>query len=199
MAESKRNTRGTQTFYALKDGLLALLEEKPSTEITVDEICQRCGVTKGAFYHHFSSREELLAQVYTAKMNNYMADAIRRAQKDYPGEPALQIRAWVNAIMDFSIRYRGDICKHLYKGTHSRGWLHIVSDWNALAQAQLSQWQSEGLLRNDVSAHDLHAFCDSFTYGFSALFAAEYVQNPIPGVLVESFVNTLLPSTAREK
>lgn len=199
MAESKRNTRGTQTFYALKDGLLALLEEKPSTKITVDEICQRCGVTKGAFYHHFSSREELLGQVYTAKMSGYMAHAIRRAQEDYPGEPAKQIRIWVEALMDFSIKYRGDICKHLYKGAHSSGWLHIVSDWNTLAQTQLSTWQSEGLLRNDVSADDLHAFCDSFTYGFSALFAAEYVQNPIPAVLVESFVNTLLPPSPSER
>lgn len=194
METVKRNTRGNQTFYALKDSLLALLEEKGAAQITVDDICQRCGVTKGAFYHHFNSREELLAQVYTAKMNDYIVDKIRQAQSEYPDRPDKQIRSWVDAIMGFSVQHRGDICRYLYKGSHSSTWQHIVSDWNSLVQAQLSKWHAQGLLRGDVTAEELHAYCDSFTYGFSALFSAEYIRRPIPPALVDSFIRTLFPA-----
>lgn len=43
----------------LLDAALAVIREKGYAATSVDELCQRAGVTKGAFFHHFRSKEDL--------------------------------------------------------------------------------------------------------------------------------------------
>jgi len=43
----------------LLDAALSLLREKGFSATTVDDLCARAGVTKGAFFHHFKSKQEL--------------------------------------------------------------------------------------------------------------------------------------------
>jgi TetR/AcrR family transcriptional repressor of nem operon len=43
----------------LLDAALRLLREKGYNATTVDDLCAAAGVTKGAFFHHFSSKEDL--------------------------------------------------------------------------------------------------------------------------------------------
>ena len=43
----------------LLDAAIAVIRTKGYSATTVDKICQAAGVTKGAFFHHFKSKEEL--------------------------------------------------------------------------------------------------------------------------------------------
>lgn len=43
----------------LLDAALSLIREKGYSAMTVDDLCERAGVTKGAFYHHFGAKEDL--------------------------------------------------------------------------------------------------------------------------------------------
>ena len=43
----------------LLDGALSLIREKGFSAMTVDDLCARAGVTKGAFFHYFKSKDEL--------------------------------------------------------------------------------------------------------------------------------------------
>ena len=43
----------------LLDAALSLLRTKGYSATTVDELCAAAGVTKGAFFHHFKSKDEL--------------------------------------------------------------------------------------------------------------------------------------------
>lgn len=43
----------------LLDAALALIREKGFASTTVDDLCKRAGVTKGAFFHYFKSKEEV--------------------------------------------------------------------------------------------------------------------------------------------
>jgi TetR/AcrR family transcriptional regulator, transcriptional repressor for nem operon len=43
----------------LLDAALSVIRAKGYSATTVDDICQAAGVTKGAFFHHFESKEEL--------------------------------------------------------------------------------------------------------------------------------------------
>jgi TetR/AcrR family transcriptional repressor of nem operon len=58
----------------LLDAALAVIRAKGYSATTVDDICHGAGVTKGAFFHHFASKEELAlsAAGYFASM----ADAV---------------------------------------------------------------------------------------------------------------------------
>jgi TetR/AcrR family transcriptional repressor of nem operon len=48
---------GTQ--QRLLDAALALIREKGYSSTSVDELCAQAGVTKGAFFHHFKSKDAL--------------------------------------------------------------------------------------------------------------------------------------------
>lgn len=50
----KRNVRS-----CLLDAATKLIREKGFTATSVDELCAAAGVTKGAFFHHFASKEAL--------------------------------------------------------------------------------------------------------------------------------------------
>jgi TetR/AcrR family transcriptional regulator, transcriptional repressor for nem operon len=46
----------------LLDAALHLIRAKGYTATTVDDICHHAGVTKGSFFHHFKSKEQLAIQ-----------------------------------------------------------------------------------------------------------------------------------------
>ena len=68
----------------LLDSALDLVRAKGYSATTVDEICHRAGVTKGSFFHHFRSKDDLaLAAVahWEAKTASlFDAAPYRRAQ-----------------------------------------------------------------------------------------------------------------------
>src|SRR5580700_9360973 len=43
----------------LLDAALSLIREKGYSATSVDELCAQAGVTKGAFFHHFRSKDAL--------------------------------------------------------------------------------------------------------------------------------------------
>lgn len=53
-AKQKQNAKAK-----ILDGALELIREKGYSATTVDDLCARAGVTKGAFFHHFKSKDAL--------------------------------------------------------------------------------------------------------------------------------------------
>lgn len=62
----------------MKDKLMnkavSLWQEYGYENISINRICKECGVTKGSFYHHFSSKEELLDQYIEKQINEVRFD-----------------------------------------------------------------------------------------------------------------------------
>ncbi|MFY9529023.1 MAG: TetR/AcrR family transcriptional regulator [Candidatus Acidiferrales bacterium] len=74
---------GTKTN--LLDAALSVIRAKGYSATTVDDICQAAGVTKGAFFHHFKSKEELAvaaAEHWGAVTGGLFASAPYRALPD---------------------------------------------------------------------------------------------------------------------
>ena len=57
MAVTTAGASNTKT--RLLDAALMVIRSKGYSATTVDDICEAAGVTKGAFFHHFKSKEEL--------------------------------------------------------------------------------------------------------------------------------------------
>src|SRR5689334_2240318 len=56
-------SRSTATISNILDAARGLFIEKQYADVTLREITELAGVTKGALYHHFSTKEELYAQM----------------------------------------------------------------------------------------------------------------------------------------
>jgi AcrR family transcriptional regulator len=56
---SRRRQYAEATRTALLSAAEILIAERGYADVSIDEICVRAGVTKGALYHHFASKREL--------------------------------------------------------------------------------------------------------------------------------------------
>jgi AcrR family transcriptional regulator len=62
--EEKEVKRLRYTKKTMLEKALQVIQEKGYDELTVDQICEELGVTKGSFYHHFKSKSDLIFQYY---------------------------------------------------------------------------------------------------------------------------------------
>lgn len=78
----------------LLDAAFALIRERGFSATTVDALCERAGVTKGAFFHHFKSKDEL--GVAAAEHWSAVTGALfERAPCHDPEDPLERILAYI--------------------------------------------------------------------------------------------------------
>lgn len=87
-----RKKQGEKTKKRLMETATALFHEKGFQNVTVDEIIEKAGSSKGGFYNHFSSKEELLFR---------MTDLLDEAYSNYLKQLSRHENP-VNKIIDFS-------------------------------------------------------------------------------------------------
>ncbi len=79
----------------LLNAALRVIREKGYSATTVDDLCTAAGVTKGAFFHHFRSKEELAisaAEYWAETTNAFFAAAPYHA----PEDPYQRVLAYID-------------------------------------------------------------------------------------------------------
>lgn len=85
----RRKEQAQRTETAILDAALTLMREAGFEAVTVRDICKKAGITTGAFYHHFQSKEELFDKGF-ASLDQYMEKALT----DHPmDDPAQRLKA----------------------------------------------------------------------------------------------------------
>lgn len=69
--QARRREQAQQTEQAILRAAAELSRESSFDKISIRDICRRAGVTTGAFYHHFPSKEDLLVKGF-ASLDAYM-------------------------------------------------------------------------------------------------------------------------------
>ena len=72
---AQKQPRSQETETALIRAAMRLCLTKDAAKVTVREICSAAGVSIGAFYHHFESRQDLFAAAYKSfdmELNRHM-------------------------------------------------------------------------------------------------------------------------------
>ena len=67
-----RKQQALQTYYHILSAAKELAEDKPYESLSVEQICECADISKGGFYHHFSSKDELVALLYGCKLGNML-------------------------------------------------------------------------------------------------------------------------------
>ncbi|MEY2570016.1 MAG: hypothetical protein QOE63_366 [Acidimicrobiaceae bacterium] len=90
--------RRATTRAALLDAARDLFAENGFAATGREEIVERAGVTRGAMYHHFASKEALFQAVYE-QLESELMEAILTAAMVVP-DPIGQLRAGAHAFLD---------------------------------------------------------------------------------------------------
>ena len=78
----------------LLDAALSLLREQGFTATTVDALCTRAGVTKGAFFHHFESKDALGVEA-VQHWSRVTSAAFQTAAYHEPADPLARVLAYL--------------------------------------------------------------------------------------------------------
>ena len=81
----RRQAQARQTERNILQAALTLMRERGFDKVSIRDICKQAGITTGAFYHHFPSKESLLKKGF-ARLDDYMEAALRGHEADEPAE-----------------------------------------------------------------------------------------------------------------
>lgn len=96
-----------ETHRSLMSAGLTLFGAQGYADTSVQEIAERAGVTKGAFYHHFDSKEDLLRVIHD-EFVDYQLEAMRRVLTEHD-DPAEQIAHLMREFMLSVERYQANV------------------------------------------------------------------------------------------
>lgn len=173
----------------LLDGALHVIRAKGYAAATVDDICREAGVTKGSFFHHFKSKDELAlsaADYWGTTTEAFFAAAPYRRLAD----PLQRLLGYV----DFRVEIlRGELPDYTcYFGTLLQEAYATHPDIRAACERGLSV-HVEALTRDAEAAKAL--------YAPSAAWSAQSVGVFMQSVLQGAFIFAKArqgPATARE-
>ena len=106
----RRKLQGRETEQRILQAALKLMREHGFEHVSVRDICSLAGITTGAFYHHFPSKEALISKGFGA-LDHYMCQALQGRGEEAPVE---RLRAILTAYADFMERESGELTARYY-------------------------------------------------------------------------------------
>jgi TetR/AcrR family transcriptional repressor of nem operon len=165
--------KGAATRAFLLQAAAEVFAERGYTETTMSELISRSGLTKGAFYFHFSSKEQLALAVIDEKQRQWV-DSVQAAIEDEP-QAIDQLRQVAYALVRlhrddpsaFSVsRLTRDLARvpdvNDLVRSHMRAWVGMLA-------GMITQAQADGDLPRTVEAGDLAALLVAATDGLKDL------------------------------
>ncbi len=160
MAKKKitpRVERGMQTRQAIFDTAVDLFARKGYDKVTVEEICAKVGVTKGAFYNHFKSKDQIILEEFMRMDEHYVGVAQEISGMESSVEKlrvfhreAIKLMSDLGATI-LKVVYHSQIAPNMRKPylTDSRRFLYKIT--NELVK----EGQEKGEIRADITSEEM--------------------------------------------
>jgi AcrR family transcriptional regulator len=159
-APKRRQRRPLERPDEIAQAALKLFCAKGYNSTTIDDIAAEAGITKGAVYHHFDSKEALLERAMTTFFDHALRQATTDVSKLPASDPVTRVHAVLSAAFDLwiSTEFASVFCLVFGEVGKAVPWLreHFLKHgplrgWDALA-AVLRDGQQQGIFRSDVNA-----------------------------------------------
>ena len=149
-----------QTREALLDAAVALFGERGFHATSVQELVSAAKVTKGAFYHHFESKEEVLRVVHDKFIDAHLERQRRILER--PGSAHEHLYSLMHLAVTVIARYRPFVAVYFQErralsGSHHAEVLRKRDEGMRSYRATVRRGVQDGEFRPDVDA-DVAAF-----------------------------------------
>lgn len=152
-----RKQQAENTRRRLADTALRLYASRGYDRVVVDDICREAGVSKGTFYVHFASKDQVLVEEFLA-LDRFYLDSLPEIASIGTGSERLM------AFGRYSLRHISSLGKDYLKVAYSsqmapgRGPSHLASQERAsheIALRLVREAQEDGELRSDFPAEEI--------------------------------------------
>lgn len=110
--KKRREEQSRQTEQRILRSALELMRERGYEKVSIRDICAHAEVTTGAFYHHFPSKEALVARGFGA-LDHYVEQVVTTKQENT--SPVERLRIILGAYADFMERESGSLTARYYR------------------------------------------------------------------------------------
>ena len=151
----RRKLQGKETERRILNAALDLMRDRGFDKVSIRDICKEAGITTGAFYHHFSSKEALLESGF-APLDDYMAGALAGHEEEPP-----DLRLWriLSAYAKF-MEQSGELIGRYYQRRIAEPGTRSMDATRYTLRAMLDCFrQAEGLLRPEHPPEWVADFC----------------------------------------
>ncbi|HEV8325039.1 MAG TPA: helix-turn-helix domain-containing protein, partial [Myxococcota bacterium] len=167
-----------ETREALVRAAMQAFAEEGLDAPSLDAICARAGLTRGAFYVHFASRDDLIVAVM-ARASVWMMDVLIQS-----GDAALDlrntVRAFAGAVAGGAYPRSGRVRLHHVLDACARspsiraGRVAVLSEARTRLAAAARRGQKAGTVRRDVEAGALAEVLLSLVLGVEVILALDF-------------------------
>ncbi|MFN8374532.1 MAG: helix-turn-helix domain-containing protein [Anaerolineae bacterium] len=150
------------------------------SKTTISDIAQEAGISKGAVYLHYASKEALFEDLLLRASTQVMYDLARRLQRDSIGGTlagfysnalvSIAANPLTKALYSNDKRALGDFTRYMMNSPQYQPLMALGSDF-------VTRCQAEGLIRQDLSAKAVTSILVALRYGFLMLDEALPPQN----------------------
>lgn len=142
----QREKKAIETKERIIESARELLLEKEYQKIGIRDICERANVSTGAFYHHFSSKDDIISYGFNL-FNQELGGILTECEAKEPEEA---VRYIISCRMNFIERYMKGLIKEILVLELSQG-IKIPEDYNSLLHNALEYYLSQ-ILKNQEYA-----------------------------------------------
>jgi TetR/AcrR family transcriptional repressor of nem operon len=151
--------RGKETKGRIVELAAALMYERGVSATSIEDILAASGTGKSQFYHYFSSKEQLVAEVLRHQLQQILREQSRFSLDSWEG-----IAAWFESMVDMQQNqrdYRGCPLGSITSGLLDHGGVlrtqaaDAFAHWESVLSRGLGTMQATGLLREDAHADAL--------------------------------------------
>ena len=153
-----RDVRSQLTRQKIYDTAVSLFLKKGYEKVTIDEICEQVGMTKGAFYSHFKSKDQIVIERMLAVDEHYRSDLL--PQVTHIKSAAERLVAFVQLV----IKHMQELGKVTLRTAYAAqiGYDQRISaimtekrTLYKIIQELVNEAQQKGELRNDISSAEI--------------------------------------------
>ncbi len=160
MAKKKitpRIEKGMQTRREIFDTAIALFAKRGYDKVTIDDICEKVGVTKGAFYNHFKSKDQIILEEFMRMDEHYakVAQEISGMQSSREklrafNREAIKLMSDLGVTM-MKVVYHSQVAPNMRRPYLMDGRRSLYRITNELVR----EGQENGEIRDDLASEDI--------------------------------------------
>lgn len=162
---SKRKIQAEATKAKIFRSAQDLIRQHGYDGTSVEMICRRACVSKGAFYHHFSSKSGLIVEGYSI-CDRYFDDHVAGKLKATATDDKLV--EFIRYQLEYAVETGIDLIKQLYKSQLDHGTAFFISDERSLPtilRDLVEEGQKRAELKEEYSADYISHFLLRFSRG----------------------------------
>lgn len=165
MRKTNRQLQAERTKHKIYVNARKLIVEYGFDNVTVDEICKQCGISKGLYYHYFKSKADIIIEGYS-ECDEYFETHVRNSmtKENYID----RIVEFIDHQLNYAENLGIDVIIQAYKSQIQHGNDFFISEGRTLPlilKEIIADGQQKGDIRTDIEADYIENFILKFSRG----------------------------------